>query len=53
MIEDLLNEFYSEFGDIYIDINTHQVLKLLIEAMQEENILPEEKIDWDELETNC
>lgn len=49
MLEDLLNNFYLEYEDSYIDGNTHGVIKLLVEQMQEEGLLPEEEIDWNNI----
>lgn len=49
MIEELLKDFYSDYEDSYIDGNVHCVIKLLIEKMQDEDVLPEEEIDWDNL----
>ena len=52
MIEEVLNEFYLEYEDSYIDANTHGVIVKLIEELQESGLLLNEEINWDNIGEN-
>ena len=48
-LEEALKNFYEEYEDSYIDANTHNVIKILIEELQVEELLPRDNINWDNL----
>jgi len=49
-LQEFMNEFYIEYEDSYIDENTHGVIVLLINELQENNLLSGG--EWDDFRSS-